>query len=358
MTKFSLGEIHRKLFEQQSAAGQFVSLALLPLGWLYGLAGAAKALLYRSGLKKAYRAAVPVISVGNLSVGGTGKTPVCDHLLKKLLARGKRVALVSRGYGGQGAGRVGVVSAGEGLLLEARTCGDEPFLLARNNPGALVFVAPRRADGVRMAVEQYGAEVIVLDDGFQHQAVHRDLNIVLLDASRPLSNGRVLPAGRLREFPRALGRSDLVLLTRSRGDERLNLPLAVPIMRCRHVLGALAFSLEGQSVGFDQLQDKAGLAFAGIAQPDLFFSSLTARGLRLERRLSLPDHVCYDEELLHRLSSSADRSDYLVTTEKDAVKLQASDFKLPCYQVPMSIEFFGEDSLDAVLDELLKGSTQ
>jgi tetraacyldisaccharide 4'-kinase len=156
--------------------------------------------------------------------------------------RGRRVAVVSRGYGGQGAGRVGVVCAGDGPLLPPAVCGDEPYLLAQRNPRALVLIAPRRTEGIRLAVEAFAADVILLDDGFQHLSVARDLDIVLLDACRPFGNGHLLPAGILREPASALEQAGIVVLTRSKGLES---PLAEvrPLVRSRHRLADEVVSL-------------------------------------------------------------------------------------------------------------------
>lgn len=192
-----------------STAEQLLFAFLLPFSIIYRELIRLRAVLYRWRVFSSYKAPVPVISVGNLAVGGTGKTPVVDYLLKFCLAKGRRVAVVSRGYGGRKHSGVQIVSGGNGPLLEPEQCGDEPYLLARRNPQALVLVSPKRAQAIQQAVESLGAEVVLLDDGFQHLAVQRDVDIVLLDAQRPFGNGHQLPAGLLREPISALGRGDL-----------------------------------------------------------------------------------------------------------------------------------------------------
>ncbi|MDW7643591.1 MAG: tetraacyldisaccharide 4'-kinase [Desulfuromonadales bacterium] len=332
---------------------------LIPLGWLYGLAGLGRAPLYRWGILPSFRASVPVLSVGNITAGGTGKTPVVDAIVKHFLAKGLRVAVVSRGYGGTLKEGVGVVSAGEGPQLTADLCGDEPFLLARRNPQALVFVARKRADGVRTAVEHYQAELIILDDGFQHLAVQRDVDILLLDGSKPLGNGQVLPAGLLREFPSAVKRADLLVFTRC--PEVSNPPSIPrhqgkkPAFYSQHLLASEATSLTGDVVPLTRLQTKKGVAFAGIADPISFFGALAAKGLRLAENLALSDHVVYDEQLLKRLRCLAKEADYLVTTEKDAVKLDQTDFGIPCYQVPLAVQLFEEKRFFQKLHQLIPG---
>ena len=298
---------------------------------------------------------MPVISVGNLAVGGTGKTPVADYLVKELLARGLRVAVVSRGYGGSGVPGGALVSAGAGPLVGPQAAGDEPYLLARRNPQALVLVNPRRRAAVAAAVEEHGAEVVVLDDGFQHLAVVRDLDIVLLDARRPLNNGRVLPAGRLREPVSALRRADLLLFTRHSGGPLPVLPVKRPVLACHHVLAPVAFTLEGEERLLASLAGHRAIAFAGIAHPEGFFDALTAAGLNLVETLALADHVRYDRELLARLAAAAERAEFLITTEKDAVKLAGAAFAVPCYQVPLTIAFDEPERLAAILDNCLQG---
>jgi tetraacyldisaccharide 4'-kinase len=325
-------------------------LLLQPFGLLYGMIGVIRAFLYRKGVFTTYHAGVPVVSVGNLAAGGTGKTPVVDHLLQHFLTRGKRVAVVSRGYGGRISSGVGIVCQGEGPVLSAEECGDEPYLLARRNPRALVLVARRRAEGVAVAEKELGAEVIVLDDGFQHLGVARDLDLVLLDARFPLGNGRVLPAGILREFPSALARADLFLLTRSVAASDWQPPFPRPILTCRHLLGEKAVALSGESVPVADLLGKPALAFAGIADPQDFFSALVARGINLAAAVPLSDHARYDADFFGNLLANRPQIDFLVTTEKDGVKLRAEDIPLPCYQIPLVLAF----SENGGLEEFLK----
>ncbi|MBW6512836.1 MAG: tetraacyldisaccharide 4'-kinase [Desulfuromonadaceae bacterium] len=326
---------------------------LLPLGMLYGLASWLRLLGYRSGVWQRYRAPVPVIGVGNLAVGGTGKTPVVDYLTSGLLAAGYRVAIVSRGYGGNSTRPVTLVSSGSGPLLSAKQCGDEPYLLAQRNPAALVAVGARRRDVVRLVVEELHAEVIVLDDGFQHHAVARDLDLLLLDARQPFTNGWPLPAGLLREFPFAIKRADAVIFTRC---DDLSTPVDVgrlPRYHCRYQLAERIRMLSGEDRPFADMVGRNVVAFAGIAGPERFFQQLKAAGVNLLATFAFPDHVDYSDELQQRLIAAADGADFLVTTEKDAVKLPRT-FPVPCYQVRLELEFLDQSPpLDRVL-KLLK----
>lgn len=350
-----LAAFHRRLcLEGPRHVGESLLLAvLIPLGWLYGTIGWMRARFYAWGILRSYRAPVPVISVGNLSAGGTGKTPTVDYLLRRLLAQGLRAAVVSRGYGGTARQGVHVVSSGQGPLINPAVCGDEPYLLARRNPEALVVVAPKRALGVRLAVEELGAQILILDDGFQHMAVQRDLNLVLLDARLPLGNGYPLPAGLLREFPSALNRGDMFLLTRWHEDCPQPPSFPGPVLRSRHVLSDEARDLQGKRVELTELQGKNAVAFAGIASPERFFQDLRQNGLNLSEIFVFADHAVYDETLLQRLKKAAVQADIFVTTEKDGVKLSAAQLPKPCWQVPMTLELVE----DAVLDDALKPLT-
>lgn len=332
-----------------SIAEQLLYAFLLPFSTIYRELVRLRAALYRWQVIPSYKGSVPIISVGNLSVGGTGKTPVTDYLTKFCLARGRRVAVVSRGYGGCKQSTVQVVSAGNGPLLAPEQCGDEPYLLARRNPQALVLVSPKRADAVRQAVDELGAEVVLLDDGFQHLAVQRDFDIVLLDAQCPLGNGHQLPAGLLREPISALGRGDLFLLTRCDNEHGFDLPVKGPVMHCRHRLSDHALTLQGRQVPLTSLAGKQGVAFAGIAEPQGFFRSLKDKGLQLVAEIPFSDHCTYGESALRRLAAACQGADYLVTTEKDAVKLSNLELPLSCFQVPMTLEFREQGELERLL---------
>jgi tetraacyldisaccharide 4'-kinase len=312
-----------------------------------------RATLYALGLLTGYRAAVPVISIGNLTVGGTGKTPVTDALVKKLLVQGVRVAVVSRGYGGDYRGEVGCVARGDGqILLSAQEAGDEPCLLARRNPTLQVYVARKRALGVR-AAELAGAQLIVLDDGFQHLPVRRDVDVVLLDARSPFGNGQLLPAGPLREPPGALKRAQLVVMTHA-GQTAQPVPFGGPVVHCRHRLADALQTLDGNEVPWSVLKGEDTLAFAGIARPEDFFTALRLRGVTLVTTLAFNDHQAYGDEQLNHIVQSCQNIKFLITTEKDAVKLEAWRLPCQCLVVPLELAFKEPEEFDRVLDQMVK----
>ncbi len=313
-----------------------------------------RACLYRMGIISAKSLPRPVVSVGNLVVGGTGKTPVTAWVADYLMKRGKRVAVLTRGYGGRLEGEVAVVADGLRRLLEPEDAGDEPCLLADLLPGLIVVMGSDRHRAGSLAMERFKPDFFILDDGFQHLRLKRDLDILLLDGKKPRGNGFTFPAGLLREPFSAASRANLAIFTRSDGTVPPGLTLP-PVCHARHHLAGFTSS-DGTVRPFAELKGRRGLAFAGIADPAGFFDSLEAEGVELAATLAFPDHSSYGEEecaALARLKVSC-RADFLITTAKDAVKLaSASAGKLPFYVARLEIAFYDSAPLEEALDKLL-----
>jgi tetraacyldisaccharide 4'-kinase len=278
------------------------------------------------------KVSVPVVSVGNVTLGGTGKTPVVAWLAVQLGAMGRKPAIVSRGYGGV-AGRGPVfVSRGDGPLCDAHQAGDEPVQLATGLPGVRVVVGSDRWAGAAAAAAD-GADVVVLDDGFQHRRLARDLDIVLIDASNPFGNEHVIPAGRLREPLHALGRAQVVLITRARPDTEY--PRIESVVR-RYRPDATILHAGHRSVGFVDADGRGvspparALAFCGIGNPSRFQVDLRELGVDVVAFRAFRDHHVYTGAELEELQRAArSRDAVLVTTDKDLVRIHAGDHGLP-----------------------------
>jgi len=268
--------------------------------------------------------ALPVISVGNLTVGGTGKTPLVAWLVRWLLDQGRSPAVVSRGYGGKARRGPLVVSRGDGPLCPARRCGDEPWLLAASLPGARVVVGSDRVAGAE-AAQREGADCVVLDDGFQHRRLARDLDLLLLAADDPFGNGRLLPAGPLREPVEGLARADVVLATGCGPAQDL-----APIERAvrLHNPAAPVLAAGHRAVGFfdprgdEHARPQRAVAFCGIGNPERFRADLLARGVEVVEFRTFRDHHRFSSgELGDLRRRSEHRQARLVTTEKDLARI-------------------------------------
>lgn len=322
----------------------------------YALVLALRAHAYRVGLLSSRKLPRPVISVGNVTLGGTGKTPMTARLAEYLIGRGLRVAVLSRGYGGEANGALRIVSDGNNILLSPEESGDEPYLLAQKVPGLMVVIGADRYRAGLLALQELQPDVFILDDGFQHLRLQRDLNLLLLDAARPFANGFTLPAGFLREKASACARADLIVYTRCTNSREPNLFPHKPSLWTNHALSGLVALQGGERMSFAALQGARITAFSGIADPAAFFDLLEACGVQLTATLSFPDHTRYGEEEIAaiRRLKDASRSTLLVTTEKDAVKLvQHAERLAPCFAAPLEIRCEDMGVLEAALEKLL-----
>jgi tetraacyldisaccharide 4'-kinase len=301
---------------------------LKPLASLYDRIARA-----RAGAVTPYRAAVPVVCVGNLTAGGTGKTPIALALASALAARGIAPVFLSRGYGGRIQGPRAVDPAHH----SAAEVGDEPLLLARAHP---TIVSRDRPQGAEAAC-RLGAQVIIMDDGFQNPSLVKDLSLVVIDAAMGFGNGLVLPAGPLREpVARGLARADAIVLL-GEGSPRLS-DFAKPVLRARlRPDPAMAETLRGQTI----------LAFAGIGRPAKFFETLVALGATLAEAVCFPDHHVYAEAEIAALKARA-RGRPLVTTEKDLVRLGPPQ-RAGILSLPVTAVFEDEAALARLLDSLI-----
>ena len=324
-------------FNPAAAPGLWARV-LSPAAWLWARATA------RRLARPATRAPVPVICVGNLNVGGTGKTPVVCALLAELAEMGGTPHALSRGYGGKTRGPHRVDPRKD----DAATVGDEPLLLAAFGP---TWVSDDRVAGAQAAAEA-GASVVVMDDGFQNPGLHKDLNLLVIDASTGFGNGRVIPAGPLREPGAAgLARTDLVVLLGVRDTCARFLeawPAVADLPRVEAVLRPLLTGMPWQGLRC--------LAFAGIGRPQKFFDTLAQTGAEVVATRSFADHERYPRAMVQRLMAEAARlGAQLVTTEKDAVRLPA-DLRANVLTLPVRLDIEEPAALHQALARLNVGS--
>jgi tetraacyldisaccharide 4'-kinase len=323
------------------------------LSLLYGLAVRCRGEFYRSGLLKSHRLSHPVISVGNLTAGGTGKTPLVAFLAQGLLNAGLQPVILSRGYRGSAEHSTLLVSAGEGPLREASICGDEPYLLARKLRGVPILVGKERYQSGLAAEKRFANPLFILDDGYQHLQLQRDLDLLVLDATDPFGRRRLLPAGRLREPLSALRRADHIIVTRAHlpfDQEALEKQLRrwspfAPVSYCYHDAVAVWDARTRQTYAMRDFAGRSTVALAGIGNPDVFLRDLEHYQIRVEDQLIYRDHHAYSQADLDRgfAKLAGSRADCLITTEKDAVRLERLSFE-PGRVFALAIETRCEDA--------------
>ena len=306
-------------------------MLLFPLYLLslpYGGVVRSRSLFYSLGLLKTKTLLCPVISVGNITVGGTGKTPLVMALAKGLMERGIPIAILSRGYKGKKTSEP-VVSDGKTIFLSPEESGDEPFLMAQACKGIPVLVGKNRFITGRIALQRFGVKGLLLDDGYQHLPIHRDINILLIDSHIGFGDHHLLPRGILREPLSHLRRANLFLLTKLEDPEISQLlekkiheiHPSSQVFHSHYEPVSLIDSKEEQEE-LHSLKGKKILALSGIANSNYFSSLLRKCGMEIVREAIFPDHHLYATEDLPFIEEKSRGVDYIVTTEKDMVKLK------------------------------------
>jgi tetraacyldisaccharide 4'-kinase len=315
------------LFESKAAQ----SLLFLP-GLAFQAAVSVRNALYDAGRLPSHRLPCVVISIGNVTVGGTGKTPLTSHVAGLLRDLGYRVAVASRGYRRRDSRAPLLVSDGRRILADALSAGDEPYLIARDNPSVPVAVGADRVAAARLLMTASSPEVLLLDDAFQHRRIARDLDVVLVDGRDPWGNGRMLPRGPLREPIASIRRADACVVTRTNGRtpddlvsalERFNPEVA--LFHCR-LEPRVFVKADGESIAPGSLKGFSAYAFSGIARPERFEDDLRGLGVRLAGSRRFPDHHPFRRRDLEEIALEARRcgAQVLVTTEKDLVRIVES----------------------------------
>ena len=348
---------------QEPGAQRRVMIGLFPLFFaslVYGAAMRLRQWCYRVGIFRVKRLDAAVVCVGNITTGGTGKTPAVIHIARRLKEMGITTAVISRGYGYRIPGSHLVVSDANGPCREMGQAPDEALMTALKLPGIPVVVSPDRYRAGSVAVERFGAEVVVMDDGFQHLGLLRDLDVLVVDADNPVGNGLVLPAGPLREPVSGAQRAHAVWLSGSK-EARLTGALETaledkPVIRARMAPGRFV-TQTGEDIPVERLSGTPVCAFAGIARPGRFFETLDGLGVVTADRASFGDHHRYTGDDVDRLNRRTRQSgaSMMVTTEKDLARLPSDTrFLLPVAALVMDLEVSGDDVLIRMITERIR----
>lgn len=348
------------------------------LSVVYGLVVRLRLKAFRQQWKKQARLGTMVVSVGNLTVGGTGKTPVVELLARTLRDRGRRVAILSRGYKSRKleapqrwkelneeecAALPKIVSDGKEVLLEAPFAGDEPYMLARNLPGVQVVVDKDRINGGRFAVGELGADTLLLDDGLQYIFLDHEYDLVLVDQNAPFGTDALLPRGTLREPPRNLCRASHIMITKCQGptDEKLLARMrkynpTAEIMQATHGPQHLERVFGGGRLALEQLRGKYVAAISAIAVPESFERLLRELGAKVEFHRTFADHHPFTQREIDRFMKRCIERDieFIVTTEKDAVRFpKPAEMDVDIYFLRIEIEILdGKDIWERFIDDL------
>jgi tetraacyldisaccharide 4'-kinase len=348
---------------KKSVATVTVAVLLIPLSMLFEQIVKLRRFLYDKRVFTSDALGCPVIVVGNLTLGGTGKTPVVEKIARELHEHGRNVAILSRGYKSKGEPpwKVAlrwithrkepppkVVSNGKSVLLTSETAGDEPFMLAKNLPGVVVLVDKDRVRAGRYAIQKFGVDVLILDDGFQYLPLLGHVNLLLIDKTNPFGNGYLLPRGTLREPISQVKRASYVLLTKADGvgdgsiiDGVKKHNPSAKIIQCAHFPRNLSTFDNKEVSPINILSGKKIMAFSGIASPDSFENFLLRNGAEIVYRKRFVDHHRFSKAELDNIFGVAVEkgAELAVTTEKDAVRIP-SDFaeQIPAYFLKIDIE--------------------
>ncbi len=339
--------------ESYESARPFSTLLFL-LSLLYRGLVRQRIRLYRCGVFKSRKLPCMVISVGNITVGGVGKTPVVIYIVELLKALGYNVAVLSRGYKGKMYKQGGIVSDGQKVYMSSAAAGDEPYLMAQKLKDVPVLIGKNRFEMGCKAIRRFYTQILVMDDGFQHIQLDRDIDLLLLDSARPFGNGYCIPRGPLREPLAGIKRAGAIVLTRHEstvcqagtdlkkeiGDEK------TPVFRCEHVPTRLSVAGSGPSLAVTSLKGRKLFAFSGISRNDSFRKTVTDLGGTIDGYVDFFDHHPYSSEdlLLIWKQATQFKVDNVVTTEKDYVRICTQLPKTPPLLILEVSISFGSDN--------------
>lgn len=339
----------------------------MPLSRIYGAIANFRNRLFDRKTFRSFDLGLPVISVGNITTGGTGKTPIVALIAEILANSGEKVCILTRGYGRRNASSRVIVSDGTRIEEDPKITGDEPLELARKLAGRSSVIADRdRVSAAEWARENLSVSAFVLDDAFQHRRVRRGLDIVVIDATDPFGGGKMLPFGRLREPLANLDRADLIILTRANLPEESaaivsqikKIAPEVEVLECFNETESLVRledflneKSERKTELPGDLKNSSALAFCGLGNPRNFFDQLKREGFNLTAELKFRDHHFYEQKDIQLINATAQDSgdEILLTTAKDAVKLASADLRIPCFVVENRLRFNNEKRLHEII---------
>lgn len=319
---------------------------------LYGFIIEIRNLLYDFRIFKIHKFNIPIISVGNITSGGTGKTPFIMYLIEHLQKSYSKIVVLSRGYGRASKG-LQIASDGKGSIIDSDKGGDEPVLIATKFSNIPVIVSEKRYKGIERAIKDFKTDLILLDDAFQHRQVARDCNIVLIDANQPIQKDKILPLGNLRENQKSLNRADVIVITKIDSDSEFGKKIkyfdkfSAEIYFSKYLISSIEHVNAIGSAKTTEFKQESFIAFSGIANPDSFIKSIIDSNVKIENKIYFKDHKNYSDKDIKLVLNEAKKRKCrnIITTEKDLVKLNLKDFDdYNLFVLKMKIEVKNEEN--------------
>lgn len=361
---------------EKSSCGYFLSYLLLPFSWVFSGIVRLRYWLYKKRIFDSQQLGCHVIVVGNITMGGTGKTPIAEYLAKLLQSMGRHPAIISRGYKSKSESKIRkfvrwvlhlpevppkIVSDCNNVILNSDIAGDEPYMLAKNLPGVPVVVDKDRIKAGRYAIKVFNADVLVLDDGFQYFKLRPSLSFVLIDNTNPFGNKSLIPRGILREPISHLKRASCIIVTKSDGHISANLKKIIKkydgddIVECCHQAYYCERHIDGQHIELEAFSGKNVAVFSGIASPASFEKFIDNIGANIVYRKRFIDHHRFSDSELQGISERSSNAECIITTEKDAVRIPKDfPFSKPLYFLRVGVQFLNnEEKIKKTLEKVL-----
>ena len=325
-------------------------LILTPFSFVFFVLMSIRRTLFKNNFFKSTSLQVPVISIGNISLGGTGKTPFIVWIIKKLKDQGLKPAVISRGYGSLNS-NLTVVSDGKGNVLSSPPASDESVMLSRLFPDVPIVTGTNRILSGEKVISKFNVDIVLIDDGFQYLKLKRNFDFLLFHGNNPFGNGRVFPSGILREPIGYSKYADAFLVTgknKKEGAQQVaNLNFSIPVFKGELVVDSIFCPEKKSNIALEDMKKSDILAFSGIGNPDSFDHILENLGLSIIEHLKFPDHATYNEKFFSKISRKIQElnPDYVITTEKDIVKLNTLKFEIPLLVLRVGMKIDDPDSL-------------